>query len=271
MIAHKFTKKQIESYVANPAHALLLIGQEGAGKRFVAHYICNQIIGTQNIHNMYTVDASLVKEGIETVRTIQNFLTLTVPGAKTIKRAVIIENMDSLKHEAQNALLKTLEEPPLDTIIIATISQPQSILPTIHSRMRTIRVLPLETAVDFGNAADVQKHFMMSGGAIGLMFSLQAGDHPLLASIEQARTLLQSQRWQRLAAVDTINKDKSAASVLDALHRLLRASYQQAIATKTNKQLQSLAARVRLVEEAIADIQQNVSAKLVLSRLFLEL
>jgi DNA polymerase-3 subunit delta' len=48
--------------------------------------------------------------------------------------------------EAANAFLKLLEEPPPDTTIILTSSEPGSLLPTIKSRVVTLRVLPLQQA-----------------------------------------------------------------------------------------------------------------------------
>lgn len=48
--------------------------------------------------------------------------------------------------EAANAFLKLLEEPPPDTTIIITSSEPGALLPTIKSRVVTVRVLPLAAA-----------------------------------------------------------------------------------------------------------------------------
>lgn len=53
---------------------------------------------------------------------------------------VIIENADSAKAEAQNALLKILEEPPTQAILVLESSNNASLLPTILSRVITIKV-----------------------------------------------------------------------------------------------------------------------------------
>ncbi len=54
------------------------------------------------------------------------------------KRVVLIIEADTMTAAAANCFLKTLEEPPMDTLFILTSSRPQFLLPTIRSRCRTI-------------------------------------------------------------------------------------------------------------------------------------
>lgn len=74
--------------------------------------------------------------GIDQVRLIQKNISLK-PIAGTVK-AVILYNAQFLTIEAQNALLKTLEEPPSDTIIILASNKKEALLPTILSRCTII-------------------------------------------------------------------------------------------------------------------------------------
>ncbi len=55
----------------------------------------------------------------------------------------IIEHADTMTTQAANAFLKTLEEPPEDTIIILTTSKPNSLLPTIISRCQQLTFYPV--------------------------------------------------------------------------------------------------------------------------------
>ena len=59
------------------------------------------------------------------------------------KKLLIIDGAEALNDAAQNAFLKTLEEPPGDCLIILVSSRPQSLLPTIRSRCQEIRFQPL--------------------------------------------------------------------------------------------------------------------------------
>lgn len=59
------------------------------------------------------------------------------------KRIFIISNADEMGPEASNTILKTLEEPPGDTLLILTTCRPESLLPTIVSRCQVVRFDPL--------------------------------------------------------------------------------------------------------------------------------
>jgi len=94
------------------------------------------VLSINNSTNLNNPDVLIVDKktgwGIEQIRTIKKFLQ-----EKPIKHAnklVIIKKAEKLKKEAQNALLKTLEEPPKNTYIILSTNNSSSLLPTIHSR-----------------------------------------------------------------------------------------------------------------------------------------
>ena len=77
---------------------------------------------------------------IDQIREGTNFLKLKNPTGKVL----IIEKGELLNKEASNALLKTLEEPPENSLIIITSSKPDKILPTILSRTLKIKFRPLK-------------------------------------------------------------------------------------------------------------------------------
>lgn len=78
------------------------------------------------------------KLGIEQAREIKQHFSLKPYSA--LGRAVIIENAAVLTIEAQNALLKTLEEPPAEAILILGASSDANLLPTILSRLEIIHL-----------------------------------------------------------------------------------------------------------------------------------
>jgi DNA polymerase III subunit delta' len=61
-------------------------------------------------------------------------------------RVVIIDSIDDCERGAANALLKTLEEPPDNTLIFLISHAPGRLLPTIRSRCRSLRFAPLDPA-----------------------------------------------------------------------------------------------------------------------------
>jgi DNA polymerase III delta prime subunit len=56
------------------------------------------------------------------------------------ERRVFVLSAPSLTHEAQNALLKTLEEPPAGALFIIIVASPESLLPTLRSRTQSLSV-----------------------------------------------------------------------------------------------------------------------------------
>jgi hypothetical protein len=279
---HPNTKPLIEAFIAQPAHALGIVGSDGAGKSYVAKRIMAELLGGPSLEahpQVYVMDAA-EQGGIEQVRELQSFLKLRVPGKAAIRRSVLIEHADYLRHEAQNALLKMLEEPPQDTIIICTTSSKQSLLTTIASRLQWISVQPLshELAKEaFGSTypvADLDRAYYTSDGNVGLMVSLleKSSEHPLAHAVTRAKELLMTSRYERLKDVDRLAKAESSEQLLliDALQRLLHAALvsnaqrtpaKQAELTRLNQQLKT-------VFKARALLENKVQPKLALTWLF---
>jgi len=80
--------------------------------------------------------------GIEEVRKLQKQLLLKP--YQSPKKALIIYDAHLITREAQNALLKTLEEPPADTLIYLVSEREEAFLPTILSRCYLINLLTTE-------------------------------------------------------------------------------------------------------------------------------
>lgn len=83
--------------------------------------------------------ASSQKLKIDNVRTVIRQLYLKPYEGKY--KVFIVEEADTLTEEAQNAFLKTLEEPPKNSVIILLASQKESLLETIISRCQIIKFL----------------------------------------------------------------------------------------------------------------------------------
>lgn len=81
---------------------------------------------------------------IDEIRAVQHRLT-TRPTLGS-RRAVIIDPADDLEKGAVNALLKSLEEPPVGTYFLLVAHRPGRLLPTIRSRCRILRFAPLADA-----------------------------------------------------------------------------------------------------------------------------
>jgi DNA polymerase III gamma/tau subunit len=78
--------------------------------------------------------------GIEEVRGLQRFLALKPFREK--RKVVLIWEAQGLTPEAQNALLKTLEEPPAHSLLILAAPEASLLLPTIVSRCSLVQLVP---------------------------------------------------------------------------------------------------------------------------------
>jgi DNA polymerase III subunit delta' len=81
------------------------------------------------------------------IEQVRNFIErLGIRPSRGSRRITVIDNAETLNIPAQNALLKTIEEPPADTVIFLVTNSERALLDTIRSRMRPIRFGPLEAA-----------------------------------------------------------------------------------------------------------------------------
>lgn len=113
-------------------------------------------------------------------------------------------------HEAANALLKLLEEPPSDTTLILTSDVPGALLPTIRSRVQAIRVppLPIDGVAAFLRSAlalqpdEALRLAQLSGGCVGRALELHEADHEELSeyAVELVRAILGEGAGTRLAS-----------------------------------------------------------------------
>ena len=82
--------------------------------------------------------------GVDQVRGLSRLLS-TAPSVSQ-RRVILIDAADDMERGAANALLKSLEEPPRDTIFLLVSHAPSRLLPTIRSRCRMLRLAPLGEA-----------------------------------------------------------------------------------------------------------------------------
>lgn len=281
LLIHPLTKRQLQAFQAEPAQALLLVGPSGSGKRSLAQGLAEAILELppeslgSYAHYLAIEPTDGKAIGIEAARQLEQFLRLKVPGNKSYDRAVIIESGHLMTTEAQNALLKTLEEPPAGTILIITAAHELALLPTVRSRAQTINVQRPEReelekyfAGRGHSAEDIARAYALSGSLVGLMRALlEDEDHPLMLATEQARQLLSQPVYERLTSVDALSKDKAlAADIVVVLQRMARLSLRTATGRASTKWQTVLEASY----EAAEALEANAQPKLVLTKLVLQ-
>ena len=278
------TATQLARLIERPVHAVLLSGPAGSGKRFAAEYFAARLLDVP-IHalaNQAYVTILAPERGslsIEAVRALQQSMRLKTVGSRPVRRIAIIEQAHTLTTEAQNALLKLLEEPPIDTVLILTAENNRALLPTILSRVQVVAVEAptIEQLRAYFKPQQLEKFdqaYSLSGGLPGLLAALLAdgSEHPLLASVQQAKALLQQSTFERLAAVDTLAKQKDEAiHLLEALQRIAQAGIMQAAGKEDAARLKRWHHILKEVRSAQSALAENASTKLVLSNVMLRI
>jgi DNA polymerase-3 subunit delta' len=108
------------------------------------------------------------------------------------RRVVVVDPADAMNPQAQNALLKTLEEPPDDTTLVLVASSPDALLPTIRSRCLRVPFAPIPAAIlaarleaDGHPPEKARIAAALSGGSLGR--ALAADDEVLAAEAAAVR------------------------------------------------------------------------------------
>jgi len=276
----------LRAFIDTPSHAVQLIAPTGFGKSTVAVTLARALLNLNDkqlesypYFRRFTPDKGNI--GIETVRDITTFLKLRTTGQGKIRRVIVIESADSMTIEAQNAILKLLEEPPADTVIIMTVSVETHMLSTITSRSQRIllhspdRQATVTFFVQHGYSEErVATAYLMSGGLVGLMHAILTSDteHPLVQAIDQAKTILKSDTFERLAMVDEIAKEKQVDQLLFALKQTSQAALTHAASQSgRDAAVRRWHSVLRYVHRAEKLHASSAQPKLLLTDLFLNL
>ena len=143
--AKKYLTNSIKSNMVS--HAYMFEGPNGIGKNTMARELAAILLEMENLFNSpdyieIKPDGNSIK--IAQIRKLQS--DILVKPYKSYK-IYVIDEAQKMTVEAQNALLKTLEEPPKYAIIILITDNKESLLDTIKSRCEIIKFTPIPMQV----------------------------------------------------------------------------------------------------------------------------
>lgn len=195
IIGHQQIIEQLQRTVASDriAGAYLFVGPTGVGKETVAHYfaqlifcqqdaqpptVCRTCLACRKVDSGNHPDLQFIRpEGsllrIGQIRELQK--QIIYEPLEASRKVYILTDVERMNAEAENCLLKTLEEPPASSVLILLTSNIQVLLPTTRSRCQILQFHPMPTQelttvlMDRFSVAPEQATTLSiaSGGAIG--------------------------------------------------------------------------------------------------------
>lgn len=150
------------------------------------------------------------------------------------KRTVVIVDCDKMTDSAQNAFLKTLEEPDGQTVFFLLTSHPEAVLTTIRSRCRPVYMPRLSNEVIYndllhrGISQEKAKYLSnLCEGVLGRALTLQKDDDPYYAYRAEAVRLMKDLRHKEdvpkvLSKMDDKRKAEDSLQFLSVLEAVLR-------------------------------------------------
>jgi len=239
VLGHEWAETLLKQHIVRgqTRHAYLLTGPPGVGRRTLSLRFaqalnclqppapgeyCGSCRMCRQIERMQQPDLSIVEAEttggtlkVDQVRELQHTLSLTPYEANY--RVALLLRFEEAHASAQNALLKTLEEPADRVILLLTADSAENLLPTIVSRCEVLRLRPLS----FDKLAEaLQEHWQipiqeanmlahLSGGRTGKALFLHNQPDALEAYRERAEDLLrllESSRRERFVYAESFRK-----------------------------------------------------------------
>ncbi|MBU1446587.1 AAA family ATPase [Patescibacteria group bacterium] len=299
IIGHKKQIGAIEEDMKadNLTHAYLFAGPSGIGKFAIAKMFVNILQCPNNLCHECPTCIQIQKDGhpdtivlkdteesikIEQIREIITKLNMTAQGKYKV---LLIKKAERMTPEAANCLLKTLEEPPANTLIVMTTDNARLILPTIISRVRLLKFNAYSTGFLEEKLADLfpdtnqetlKQICSLSLGKSGKAIKLLR-NADLLASYRTMYNVLcefleDTPIYRKFNVIEEVLKEKKDVNeFLDTFTHLIRNRLYQGVSDGSNKDKeQYLISLLEEVENTKTLLSHNVNAKLALENLALK-
>ncbi len=275
MLISEKTKKEIDLFISNPSPVLLITGPDGAGKQFITDKIIENLFESNTPGEKALSLIDMNKDGntvtIEEIRELKNKLKFVETGIN-ITRVIIIRSIDKVNDQAQNSLLKLLEDTPRNTLFILNASILNKVISTIQSRSMIIRISNPKK-IEYQNFYDTNKlasFFMMSDGRsryIDELVKNNSGD--FLETVNIAKKYVSSDTYGKLIISEEISKKYNIGLFIFGLIQIYRSLI---MSTSDNNRIQKYNDNLKsLANSQEFLLKSNPNIKLLMTRLAVNL
>lgn len=291
------------------AHAVLISGSQGVGKRELARlltwsllcesrqadgFACGrcrgcQLLGAGNHPNLIWLSRELNEKTKEEKRDISmeqvrdTIARLSLASHYQQPRVVVIDPADALNANGVNALLKTVEEPPPNSYIVLIAERPMALAATLRSRCQKLRCPLPERALaeawlrDQGDAAAIELLDRAGGAPLRALEDLRSGLADRRKAWRSTWLRLADRQANPLAAASEVAKDEArewVGALLGFLGEILRGRWQatddpQLAALSHRMELHGLEILAAECLDALRRFQSNANPQLVVESLMI--
>ena len=167
IIGHENIKEHLQRAIESNhvSHAYILTGEAGMGRKSIANafamtllcekgksepcmecHACKQVMSGNHPDLIYVTHEKTGSIGVDDVRE-QIHDTIMIRPYSSYYKIYIVDEAEKMTVQAQNALLKTIEEPPSYVVIMLLTTNQEVFLPTILSRCIQLKLKPLQDSV----------------------------------------------------------------------------------------------------------------------------
>lgn len=274
LLLHKKTKDLLDRAKKDPAQGYLFVGVAGSGRATAAKALAS-VWSRGDTGAVHLLEPEAGSIGIDHIHAIRPTVQRRVLRGQ--RRVIVIDDAHLLTIEAQNTLLKLLEEPPKATSFILLAQSTNQLLPTVVSRLQTVRFHKLDKSTLLGwyehvsgsNRVDSERAYYLGGRTPGGMKSAEGNEKHL----DIAKEFVSGDIYSRALAIKGLQslKKHEIASILERMIQILEIILEKAAHADDLTKSQTIAARVCKLIDARRLILSNVNKRIVLSSLVVDL
>ena len=268
-------------------HSYLFLGTDGIGKRQIALEFAKALlcldggkIGCKcksclcfesNNHPDFTLLEP--KEGMIRIDPIREVIKHSVEKPILSQRKVyIIDDFDKANTQAQNCLLKTLEEPPKDVVIILISSNENMIINTIKSRCMAVKfkIIPddvlKEYAINKIGYENISENLLEAfGGSIGKATTMKEKEEKYLEIDNLLSDMLKTDIIDIMTKIDVLGDKDHKVDALDNLNYMIVSLYSKA--KEENRYMNC----ITYANEAIQKLNANCNFKMTIDSMIISM